>query len=562
MAVIWPKKLPADVRTASLRRAEVKVYTSLKNNLDDSFTVFYSRPWLGLTDEGEEIDGECDFVIVHPHYGLLAIEVKGGGISYKPELNEWTTTDRFGFEYEIKNPVLQALKSKHHLLKKIGEFSAEFPFIRARHGVIFPDSADPGIDLGADIPHDLICFREQFEEGLAFWIKKRMGFSVPLSSREELGETGVSLFESILARPFCLHVPLSKMLNEDDEEIGVLTQQQYSLLRNLQHTPRILISGAAGTGKTVLAVEETLRSAESGRRVLYLCFNRPLAVSIRKLLAGKENASAYTFHELCQSAAGMAGITFSDNADENILFDQLMPDALVKAAESLPELRYDEIIIDEGQDFRPNWLSALDSLFRLKNSEYFRIFYDSNQKVHRNAGKIPKNVVITDLQLDTNLRNTRKIYEMVDEYYSGIPVVVSGPIGVDVVSQEMNSDNLGENVAQIASFIKKLIRNEGIKSRDVTVIVPSEKEIQALAPQGRLGDLKTRRADEEENDRITLDTIRRFKGLESLVVVVYLTNSVMFREDLLYVAFSRAKTYLVLCGTKAVLSRVKMKSGN
>lgn len=78
MAVMWPRKLPPDVVRNPLRSAECDTYRHLQTALDDSFTVFYSRPWLGLTATGDEVDGECDFVVAYPKLGLLTIEVKSG----------------------------------------------------------------------------------------------------------------------------------------------------------------------------------------------------------------------------------------------------------------------------------------------------------------------------------------------------------------------------------------------------------------------------------------------------------------------------------------------------
>src|SRR5262245_25743364 len=96
MAKLWPHRLPAEIRNNILRAAERRVYDALAAQLDDSWTVFYSRPWLGLSPTGEEIDGEADFVVAHPQRGFITIEVKGGAISYDPRENRWTSTDRFG----------------------------------------------------------------------------------------------------------------------------------------------------------------------------------------------------------------------------------------------------------------------------------------------------------------------------------------------------------------------------------------------------------------------------------------------------------------------------------
>jgi hypothetical protein len=81
---VYPKEMPSWVRQDPLRSAECKVYSALKTQLDEPYVLFYSRPWLGLTSDGREIDGEADFVIVHPEFGILSIEVKGGEIHYDP----------------------------------------------------------------------------------------------------------------------------------------------------------------------------------------------------------------------------------------------------------------------------------------------------------------------------------------------------------------------------------------------------------------------------------------------------------------------------------------------
>ena len=119
MAIMWPRKIPSEIESNLLRRAECKVFRKLKESLDDHFVVFYSRPWLGLKSNGEEIDGECDFVIAHHRYGVLFLEVKGGSIAYDPTKNIWTSQDKYGFVHHIKDPVNQARSSKYQLIEKI-----------------------------------------------------------------------------------------------------------------------------------------------------------------------------------------------------------------------------------------------------------------------------------------------------------------------------------------------------------------------------------------------------------------------------------------------------------
>jgi hypothetical protein len=142
---MWPAALPQQIRRDRYRRAEVKVYDELAAALTPDWTVFYSRPWLGITPTGAEIDGEVDFVVAHAQQGFLTLEVKGGGISYDPAQDRWRSRDADGIRHIIKNPFEQARRAKHNLLQKLKE-SRGWPadrFVRARHAVVFPDSERP-----------------------------------------------------------------------------------------------------------------------------------------------------------------------------------------------------------------------------------------------------------------------------------------------------------------------------------------------------------------------------------------------------------------------------------
>jgi hypothetical protein len=171
---MWPAVLPRQVRESSLRAAEVKVYDMLAAALGNGWVVFYSRPWLGLTPSGEEKDGECDFIVMHPAHGYLTLEVKGGAISYDPATDQWRSTDRNRIRHNIKNPLQQAVASKHELLRQVKHLTS-WPgrFVRQRHGVVFPDTASPPRNLGADGPREIFCCRDDLPN-IARWIRDRL----------------------------------------------------------------------------------------------------------------------------------------------------------------------------------------------------------------------------------------------------------------------------------------------------------------------------------------------------------------------------------------------------
>lgn len=557
MAVMWPRTLPPDVTGNILRSTECEVFRRLEAVLDDSFVVFYSRPWLGLKTDGEEIDGECDFIVAHAELGMLTLEVKGGAVAYDPRTDQWTSRDRWKVTHNIKNPVHQARRAKHELLKKLNaspHWNARR--IRARHGVVLPHSSAPPGDLGADMPQRIFCFAEQFEDGFRDWILGRFGDTPPDDARtKELGRDGVQALEKILAKPFQLRTPLGTMLSRDDAVLQVLTQQQFHILRAIEAVPRAAISGGAGTGKTVLAMEEARRCAESGARTLFVCYNLGLATEVRRRLKGGPQIETMTFHELCAELTRRAGIPGVQDVSETRLFEEIWPELLMQAFERLPDARYDAIIVDEGQDFLPLWWTAVGLGLHPKGRGIFRIFYDNNQRVYASAVKLPEDVDLVPIRLTLNLRNTRRIHELVRQHYTGHEIEAVGPEGVEVRWITVkSSDDLAQFISDCVARLESL---EHVPREDIAVLVGTEKAIEDIAPRKRLGEFQTARCEEDTQGRIVVDSIRRFKGLERPVVVIAATPDTVTDRELPYVALSRARTHLVIAGTDKVLNRMR-----
>ncbi len=557
MAVMWPKILPPDVADNMLRSTECEVYRRLECVLDNSFVIFYSRPWLGLKPDGEEIDGECDFIVAHAELGMLMLEVKGGAVAYDPGKDQWTSRDRWGVTHNIKNPVNQARRAKHELLKKLNAAPHwNSRRIRARHGVVLPHSSTPVGDLGADMPLRIFCFSEQFEASLRDWVLERFGDVISDDGRiKALGRDGVHALEKILARPFQLRSPLRTVLSQDDSKLQILTQQQFQILRAIEEVPRAAISGAAGTGKTVLAMEEAKRCAGAGLRTLLACFNRGLATEIRRRLGSCDLVSAMTFHELCAEVTRRANIPKPEGFPTRKLFEEIWPELLMQAFELLPDERYDAIIIDEGQDFMPLWWTAIESGLNGNGGGKFRVFYDNNQRVYGSTFELPKEVDLVPIRLTLNLRNTKRIHELICQHYTGHEVKAVGPGGIDVLC--INVESPEALAKRISDCVTRLNSVERIVSDDIAILVGSEADIAKIAPRMRVGGFNAARCDEQSEGRIVIDSIRRFKGLERSVIVVSVTPDIILDKELPYVALSRARTYLVLVGEDRHLNHIR-----
>ena len=556
MAVMWPRRLPPEVVRHSLRRSECEVYRQLESELDNTFVVFYSRPWLGLEPDGEEIDGECDFVVAHAKLGILALEVKGGAVTYEPRTGKWTSTDRNGIDHNIKNPVAQAKSAKHALLGKLKRSRRWTPrFIRARHGVVLPDSSRPPSDLGADMPRRIFCFYEDLRDGSGDWIERRFGDAPEDGGRtKELGRDGLKALEDVLAKPFELRTPLGAHLHRDDRDLKVLTQQQFHILRSIRDYPRVAISGGAGTGKTVLAMEEARRWADSGAKTMFVCYNRGLATDVRHRLEHLAPVSVMRFHKLCRQMIDRAELELPSARSRSELLDEIYPDCLLKAFERLQGERYDAIIVDEGQDFLPHWWAAIDAGLDPDGKQILRIFHDSNQRLYARAISLPEDVDSIPYPLTWNLRNTRRIHEVVSRHYRGRESLPLGPEGVDVEWIPVSTDQ--QIRRGVSAYVSRLVASEGVVEQDIAILVSKEQAVGEFAPNECFGRFSTARCDETAEGRIIVDTIRRFKGLERPVVIVAATSDTVASEEMPYVALSRARTHLAVVGKGRVLERM------
>jgi len=227
----------------------------------------------------------------------------------------------------------------------------------------------------------------------------------------------------------------------------------------------------------------------------------------------------------------------------------------MQAFERVPGERYDAIIVDEGQDFLPLWWTAIESGLNPEGRGMFRIFYDNNQRVYASAIKLPDDVDLVPIRLTLNLRNTRRIHELVRQHYTGHEIEAPGPEGVEV--HWIKADTPDALVQRLSDCVSRLHSLERVSPDDIAVLVATEAAIDKIAPNNRLGEFLTSRCDEQFEGRIVVDSIRRFKGLESPVVVIAATPDTVIDKELPYVALSRARTHLVIAGTEKVLDRMR-----
>ena len=102
------RMFPSQLDPATKSHAERIMYNAFRDQLDNTYVVFHNVAWLSLDRRKHPQDGEADFVLAHPDFGVLVLEVKGGIINRDLGSKQWSSTDKAGNAHPIKNPIEQA----------------------------------------------------------------------------------------------------------------------------------------------------------------------------------------------------------------------------------------------------------------------------------------------------------------------------------------------------------------------------------------------------------------------------------------------------------------------
>jgi hypothetical protein len=382
-----------------------------------------------------------------------------------------------------------------------------------------------------------------------------------------LEPSGIETAEQILHGRVEVRPLLSAVIGAEEQIRVQLTLQQSRVLRGLGSRRRAAICGGAGTGKTLLAIEKARQVAESGGDTLLLCYNRLLADFLKQACHGIDRLTVLSYHQLCSwrssEAKALTGRNLLQEARQqtpasnpSAEYDLVLPLALALSCEATP-LRFDAIVIDEGQDFKDEYWLGIEWLLRDQKESCLYVFFDQNQALYTRSASMP----ITDpaFVLTFNCRNTRHIHESAYRFFQGEPTdYPPGNEGAPILS--LTSPTLAEQARTLHTAVVDLIAKQGLEPSQIGVLIcgePKEMFFRVLrakpVPKGA-----NWLVEGSVTDRgIRLETVKRFKGLEADVVFLWGIDSMPLGEqrEVLYVGISRAKSRLTLVGTEEVCRR-------
>ena len=545
MARFIPSIDPEKIANSSER----KVAVALSVQLSDQITVIHSLNWVNRKRSGPLIEGECDLIVIHPLFGLLFLEVKGGILGFDPATKEWWRLSPYKTKVSLnKDPFEQVQKNMYYIVEHLNEH-LKLQKLHCTYGyaVVFPDGMFQG-HVPPSVTRTQIMDANDLDR-----VDKRVSTIFKLFQRgnpKQLTKDEINSIEWALFPKFDIVPVLWKVIEEQEQRLHRLTEEQKNLLDNLSNQTIASIKGGAGTGKTLLALAKAQQAAQSGMRTLFLCYNRPLREWLNhtaKADFGRE-LKIKTYHELVHDFCKDAQLEFNPENTKNgqQFWNEQAPELLMQACDLLPDSsRFDAVIVDEGQDFRDLWWDSLDSIFtNPQNKNCFYVFFDPNQNLYLKEGLSMPSELGAPYLLHKNCRNSPQIAEycemLIDSDSDG------GSHSLDVY--RVNSRN--EGFKRISELVNQLSnpRSGGLKPSQIAVLVPGYPVNDWPARFKKISVVRDLDA-WRNNQGILMESHARFKGLEADAVIILtapFTDANDRERRLNYVACSRAKHILTI----------------
>lgn len=288
MAKLYPSSID---QIDSIPDSEKRLFEKFRT-LDDTYHIFHSVTW------SDRRDGECDFIIFNELKGFIALEVEGGKIDFDGK--RWSSIDSDGKFHYIKDPVKQAQDSVRAVRTVYEEkFSSALPGI-CTWGVCFFD-CDRGSGFRTLDIHDTNILDFCDSGNISDWAGNLFRVNEDFHGVRILSGDERVKFISLFNRE--LHIPLSirKVILERQRKLASADLMQEYLLDLFEDKNRVAFQGAAGTGKTWIAMKKAVRLAASGQRVLFLCYSRRVNEMISSKLESWRNIDVMTFHSFANT---------------------------------------------------------------------------------------------------------------------------------------------------------------------------------------------------------------------------------------------------------------------
>lgn len=503
MAVMIP-----DIDAATISNLGEQAFYYAACHLPDSYTVMYSYRYKDQDATGLEAQiMEADFVIVNPNMGYLVIEVKQGDVNF----NNGVWRELKGNDYVAlhKDPTEQARNAMFAILSMYTSKTNNIKFpLKIKYALAFPECSHISGSLPADLDGNSIILSDDLNR-LEDKIFKIFGAE---NMKRDIEATKF-LIDKVLAPSFKVFAKLEdKIAMFHEQSSRILTEEQERILEETELDKRKIFLGAAGTGKTFIAIEKAKRLGKSGKKVFLTCFNKNLAKHEFSMLG--PNITAMNFHDYLEQTLTENGVDIPNVENLSEYYDKILPDRAFDFFMNIDESeKFDAIIIDEGQDFEENWIICIESM--LKKQGEFYIFADTHQNLFNKDIDIINKMVVSKHKLTRNLRNTEEINKYLAYILPDVrtKTVLKGGLPVNFFKWQ----TIQQEKKMIENEIGKLV-SQGIQPRRILILSPHKKENSCLSDLTKIKEWPLVQYGDTKSNSVKFCTIRSFKGLEADIV--------------------------------------------
>lgn len=353
------------------------------------------------------------------------------------------------------------------------------------------------------------------------------------------------------------------------------------------------IKGPAGSGKSLVLAARAARLINEDKKVLVVTFNITLWHYLRDLMVRATespdklcNVRLTHFHHWCKLVCYEAGwdarydalakttATASQDRMRGILNEEI-PALAARAIDQPGATKYDAILVDEGQDYRPNWWSILRKA-HVKDGEMMLVA-DATQDVYGTATAWTDQVMHGAgfrgdwAQLDVSYRLPPPASEMARNFARQfLPketrvLPEADTDSLDLYPCELRWVQCSPEVAASACAdeilaIMKVTGEKGLANADITLLTAETRfgatVTDCLEHQHRIKTVNTfgsEKADQRREKmgffmgdaRIKATTMHSFKGWESRLLVVHISQAADASTlALIYAGLTRLKRHV------------------